>query len=409
MDYEGAIDKMAKAGILTFYYNNYNFGGQLQARALVRAIETTKIMSCEQLQFDAHMSWSEISLARKLVENIRYHGFGFLHKRLEVYKNKRQKDSIVQLDPGIQKGLVSRMNAFERYQFETPHSAAVYNSTNILDSLNDYDCFICGGDQIWNDWGTWHYTKGLDIYTLDFVPNEIEKFSYAPSVPLNCPKRDFSQKLGQGIKKLDSISVRERSSVPLIEKLAGKKAEVVVDPVLLLNREQWDEEIVRPKIDGKYMVCYLLGEGKLNRQSVQKLAKRLGLSLVTFPHIAEVNEDDIDFGDIQDYTSGPAEFVGLISGAEMVVTDSFHAAVFSMIYHKPFYVLERTTKVGGSSMGSRLTDFLSEYKLESQSITAEQLSMTEKIPQIDYRESDQIWERRRMESYEYLKKNLKKK
>lgn len=91
------------------------------------------------------------------------------------------------------------------------------------------------------------------------------------------------------------------------------------------------------------------------------------------------------------------------------MTDSFHATVFSMIYHKPFYVLERTTKVSGGSMSSRLTDFMVEYKLEEQSITAEQLSMTEVIPQIDYSKSDEIWMHRRSESYAYLKNNLQKK
>lgn len=151
--------------------------------------------------------------------------------------------------------------------------------------------------------------------------------------------------------------MRERSSVPILENNIGEKVEVVVDPVLLLSKEQWDKEMRPTSIKDRYVFCYLLGEGYENREAVKAFALRMNCQLVTVPHIINVNEQDRNFGDIQDYTSGPAEFLSLIKNAEVVITDSFHATVFSMIYHKPFYVLERTTQVSGGTMGSRLTDF----------------------------------------------------
>lgn len=217
------------------------------------------------------------------------------------------------------------------------------------------------------------------------------------------------KKLADNLKQLDAVSVRERSSVPFLEKAIGKKVTVVADPVLLLTQGQWDKELSSVNTNKNYVFCYLLGESIENRDAAKEFTARIHCKLVTVPHMVNVNEQDQSFGDIQDYTSGPAEFLSLIKNAEAVVTDSFHAAVFSMIYHKPFYVLERVTQVSGSSMGSRLTDFLIEYGLTMQKIEAGQLKLIRKVPQIDYTEADKILERRRTESYEYLRRNLKRK
>lgn len=402
-----------KVGILTFYYNNDNFGGQLQARALTRAINNCERIEAEQIQYDSLHSWQKLPYKKRFIKSMQQafsggigNGFSFLLSRVKAQK---ELNNNAQLKDELKEKLECRKKAFSNFCNETPHSKEIFDNDSISQSLKQYDCFICGGDQIWNDWSDWFVYNVLDTYCLQFVPQTVQKFAFAPSVPLQKVRPIFIKKLTHALKQLDAVSVRERSSVPILENNIGEKVEVVVDPVLLLSKEQWDKEMRPTSIKDRYVFCYLLGEGYENREAVKAFALRMNCQLVTVPHIINVNEQDRNFGDIQDYTSGPAEFLSLIKNAEVVITDSFHATVFSMIYHKPFYVLERTTQVSGGTMGSRLTDFLAEYGLNEQKVDIHELKMNLQITQIDYTKADSVLERRRAESYKYLKNNLKKK
>ena len=147
-----------------------------------------------------------------------------------------------------------------------------------------------------------------------------------------------------------------------------------------------------------------MGDNVAQRKAVEKLAKRLKLKILTFPHILcnAVRKCDLFFGDIHDYTSGPREFIGLIQNAELVVTDSFHASVFSMIFETPFYVFERDKADAKNSTNRRIYDFLKEYQLDSQLVSEESLAETNKIPKVDFKYAHQHWEKRREESLEYL-------
>ena len=404
-----------KVGILTFYYDNENFGGQLQARALVRAVESFENVDVEQIQFDRLNYLNSLSFWKRKKQNIKdafssnfKDGISSVAEYIKIISRRR---NIIKLkdESGTSENLKIRMCAFADFYAQTPHSSKIFNNSNITRALTDYDCFVCGGDQIWNDYGNGFICNILDTLTLKFVPSNVTKFSYCPSMPIEKVRSFFIDHLVANVKELDAVSVREKSSVPYIQDRIDQKVEVVVDPVLLLTREQWDKELNKTQIESQYVLCYLLGEGKDNRIASSQFASNLNFDLLTFPHIFKVTEEDDDFGDIQDYTSGPAEFIDLINNAEVVITDSFHAAVFSMIYHKQFYVLDRVTQTSGGSMGSRLTDFLSEYKLLSQKISAEELSKLTKLSPIDYTEADKILTKRRAESYEYLKQNLKRK
>ena len=402
-----------KVGILTFYYNNDNFGGQLQARALVKALDSLEGIDAEQIQYDNLRSWQRLSYKTRLFKSIQQafsggigNGISFLLSRIKAEKEINNSAS---LQDKIKKKLECRKKAFDEFCAETPHSKEIFDNDSISQCLQMYDCFVCGGDQIWNDWSDWFIYNVLDNYCLEFVPQTVQKFSYAPSVPLKKVRPIFIKKLTDNMKQLDAISVRERSSVMLLEEKCGEEVSVVIDPVLLLTREQWDKEMHATNIKEKYVFCYLLGEGLENRKAAELFATKIDCELVTVPNIINVNEQDCEFGDIQDYSSGPAEFLSLIKNAEVVVTDSFHAAVFCMIYHKPFYVLERTTQVSGGTMGSRLIDFLEEYNLTAQKIDVKDLVTICEIPLIDYTEADSVLEKRREDSYAYLKKNLKMK
>lgn len=389
-----------KAGILTLYHENRNPGGQLQARALVRAIEAVPDWQAEQLPFAYSGSWMRKSFPERVLKNIAYSGA----KKLRGGNTP----SAPEIPEELRQALVRRGEAYDTFAAGTPHNTAVFTPETIGQSLTDYDCFICGGDQIWNEFGTGYYYCALDAMSLGFVPETIQKFSYAPSMPNHALNPKFLKKLGANAARLDGLSLREKSSVADLQKVCGRKAQVVADPVLLLTAEQWDREIRVPGED-HYVLCYLLGAGQETREAAKKAAGNLGLPLVTLPHLAGVRQEDMDFGDEQMIDCGPAEFVGLIRDADMVITDSFHAAVFSMIYHRPCAVLPRFSQSGGTTMGSRLTDFLTEYALLGQRFTPDSLGILHGLPEMDFSLADAVREKRRAESLDYLKANLRKK
>lgn len=403
-----------KVGILTFYYANDNFGAQLQARALVRAVDSIVGRgTAEQIAFDyrEHLSFAE-RLHRAAARSFAKGVFtGMLLFAVQIVRSlySRVVGTFTRLGArhtrrAEQVNLKMRREAFARFVGETPHSDIRYDINTIPQSIDRYECFICGGDQIWNGGTEQVGSEALDRFCLDFVPDGVGRFAYAPSVPAQKRSPEFVKRLADDVMRLDAISVRERSSAGWIEEATGRKVEIVVDPVLLLNREQWDAESAPVEIDYPYICAYLLGDGQSVRRAISALAARLGCKLLTFPHIAHVNKYDVGFGDILNYSAGPAEFISIIRGAQLVVTDSFHGAVMSMIYHKPLYAVERAK--AQSSMGSRLTDFLGEYGLQDRFMTLAQLNQVNGIDIPDYAFADETLAHRRAESMTYLEENL---
>ena len=220
---------------------------------------------------------------------------------------------------------------------------------------------------------------------------------------------EFCNRIQPGLAKLNFVSVREKESVDIVKKMSGKPVTVVLDPVLLLTKNDWDK--VQKTVNAgekKYVLGYFLGTDRQHRWATQKFAETIHAKTHVFPFIYgnRVNRADLFFGDMKDFTSGPAEFVGLIKNAACVITDSFHAMVFSLIYHKPFYVFERNTQVGGGTMNSRIYDFLEEFGLKDRLVTPEELKGKRAIEPIDYSYADEVLARRRQESFNYLKQAL---
>ena len=122
----------------------------------------------------------------------------------------------------------------------------------------------------------------------------------------------------------------------------------------------------------------------------------------------QFNHYDKKFGDIKLNDIGPAEFVGLIRDSQIVVTDSFHAAVFSIIYKKNFFALLRNVENEDSSMNSRITDLLSELGLSDRIVTNESQLTEEFLNEtIDYTYAESVIKEKRIKSVEFLKNAFK--
>ena len=385
--------KNEKTGIITLYHDNHNFGGLLQAYALPIALEKYLRISAEQIDYvykcqKQPTTKNTISFF-SIINYIGYVLFTIIEK-----KNLQKRDK-----------------AFEQFINFIPHSKRKYEYDSISESLEKYKAFICGGDQIWNDYKqiNWYRNDDSTVFTLQFVPKHVKKISYAPSMAILELTDGYKNDFRKRINRLDAISLRERSALPVLKELTDKPITITVDPVLLLGEKEWMQTIRYPQIGKKYILCYLLGDSITQRKSVKIFSSKIKYKIVTFPHILAnaVRKCDLFFGDVHDYTSGPREFLGLIKNAELVITDSFHACVFSMIFETPFVVFERNKSGEKGNMNSRIYDFLEEYHLESQLITETELENMKAIPEVDYAYAHEHWKKRRKESLEYLEKALK--
>ena len=378
---------MKKTGILTLYYNNMNYGGLLQAFALPFVIQKHIGIPAEQIRYSQQNTDTDLCTSKsKKSLSIYQLGINFFSA---LTSNKRS----------------IRKESFLEFMNDIPHSRNIYSHETIQQCNSNYEMFICGGDQIWNGEMVGEH---LDVYTLQFVNQGQKKIAYSPSVAISHMSKQAEDCLGKGLLGIDRISVREKSSLDILKRLSDKKIEVVVDPVLLLNKSEWLEQSRPTKINGKYILCYLLGDSITQRKAVEIISKRLKLRIVTFPHILvnNVRKCDLFFGDIKDYTSGPRQFLDLINNAEFVITDSFHACVFSMIFETPFIVFERNKPSEKGNMNSRIYDFLEEYHLENQLVNVEKAMNLSRIPEVDYSFAHEHWFHRRNDSIEYLTRAL---
>ena len=383
-----------KVGIVTLYHNNYNFGGLLQAYALPKVIKEHFGIEAEQIDYIPAEQKTKIKPNNDKKSVLQY-----LYQLVYNF-------GIVFFGTIGKKNLYQRKQAFDSFMDEILHSEIAYDQNTISKSLDQYRLFICGGDQIWNDYKE---KQNIKVYTLQFVPSHVKKIAYAPSMAILETTSDFNQIMRTGLNELNSVSVREKKSVSLLELLTNKKINIVVDPVLLMTENEWECVARVPQKKDKYILCYLLGDSEEYREAVKKFARKMNKPILTFPHIFlnVVRKCDLFFGDIHDYTSGPREFLGLIRNAEFVITDSFHACVFSMIFETSFVVFERNKIGEKGNMNSRIYDFLEEYHLENQLVSEKELADMKDIPGIDFTYAHKHWEKRREESLKYLENALK--
>lgn len=218
---------------------------------------------------------------------------------------------------------------------------------------NKYNFFITGSDQVWN----YEITNLDDVYFLNFVKDESKIKSYAASFGISCIPENLRLKYKNYLKRFSSILVRERTGAKLIENLIDKKVNVVLDPVLLLNEKEWNKIIFKTKFDNikdKYILVYM------GTPYIKLFAENLSIKY----NIPIFNISDLIFkrekkiGNTESKL-GPEEFISAIKNAKFVITGSFHAVVFSIIYNKDFFINNKDkTKESRSSRQKDLLDLL---------------------------------------------------
>ena len=294
--------------IISLYYNNYNYGGMLQAYSLYHFIECYAFHS-QQLALKIGRRPSFLSRIKSL--NIKK-----LYKKIYI--------TLIQTVFSLKKQVLEmRSNKFYLFQEHAVDHSEPLAAQNVAHRVCENDIFIAGSDQIWNPAWT------EDAYFLNFVPDHNGKIAYAASIGTNSVSQAYLEHVTPLLNRFDFISVREESAKEILQPYVDKPIKVVLDPTLLLTRDEWDKIAVQPAIPQPYIFVDLLGEKREHRRLIKRYAQTLGLKIAFIPHVHfRFNPADCFFADYNLYDVGPREFVGLIKNAEMVITDSFHGCVF---------------------------------------------------------------------------------
>lgn len=263
-----------------------------------------------------------------------------------------------------------------------------------------YDGFLVGSDQLWLPSGL-----ASGFYTLGFVPDKKMKIAYATSFGVGKIPVWQRGRTRAFLKRFDFLSTRELRGAEIIRELTGREAQVVVDPTLLLTREEWECVIPEKKIiNTPYIFCYFLGAAKEHREIAHELKKKTGLPIVTTPFLDHFVQEDLEFGDMRLFDVAPDDFVNLIRGAEYVLTDSFHGSVFSILHHKQFITFNRFPGTSGNSRNSRIDSLCGLLGLEKR--RHHEAIMKEVAAEIDYGAVEEKLAVLRQKSVDYLAQAL---
>lgn len=303
---EGMIMRI---GVITFH-RAINYGAALQTYALQRALTS--------LGFDSEVIDYRCAHMEELYRLIG----GFSAK--SVKQNIR---SFINYFPARNKMRSFRSMISENMKL----SPEAYTADTIKNANDCYDVFITGSDQVFN-YACSDFDKN---YFLDFVDDPTKINSYAASFGISDIPEQFKDDYRRLLSRFNNISVREESGRRLVGELADRDSDLHVDPVFLLDSEDWSELAKDPDFDN-YILIYRLNKSNVINDFARKLARLTGKKIVN------IGQDFIDKLKNRDFDGSldttVQEFLGLFKNADYVVTNSFHGTAFSVIFERKCFV-----------------------------------------------------------------------
>ncbi|TAH72108.1 MAG: polysaccharide pyruvyl transferase family protein [Anaerolineaceae bacterium] len=319
-----------KVGVVTFHSAN-NYGAVLQTWALQKVLEdlniTTGVINYHPDIIDG--LYDPMKLKRGLPRRL---------LKMKLYIRNR-------------KSLI-RYNKFQSFLGTKLNLIGDYRTYKELEAANlNLDAYIVGSDQVWNP----THIGGFDpAYYLEFAEPASKRISYAASLGTDYVVPKHKNAMEKALNSFTSISVRERSIQNEISELAGKPVEVVLDPTLLLDKDDYDEIKVKSKYKEPYILVYSIEKNPQLMEFANKISVSLGMPILQRrPMNGLINQME------PFYTSDAGEFLGHIEAAKYVITNSFHGTVFSILYGKPFVSMLHT------DTGRRTEDLLKDLGMSS--------------------------------------------
>ena len=348
---------MKKVGIVSCYFKN-NYGSMLQAYATQKLLDNNNIPN-ETINIS---ELSDFSKGKKKYYLSQITNYNFIKAKFGMIKLKWYS----KINKNLKHNFAIRNRKFEEFKrkFNLTKSFDSYKTLSEYSSKR-YSDVIVGSDQLWLP-----VNVVSDYYTLNWVPNKINKISYATSFGISSIPNKYMEQYKYFLNRIEHLSVRENNAVKLVKDVANVEAKLVCDPTLLLTKEEWmDIQDDNAILNEKYIFCYFLGNNIEHRKFVERLKEKTGYKIVSINHCDEYVKYSDKFADIVPYDVGPSEFVNYIRNAEYVCTDSFHGTVFSLINNTKFFTFERFNKKSKMSTNSRIYSLLDIVDLKNRLIT----------------------------------------
>ena len=367
---------MKKVGIITFH-NAHNYGAILQVYALQEKLKELGFLP------------SVINYKNKKITR---------PYSLIKYSKKNPVKSIKLLYESIKDYRINKLRYDTFNNFINQKLDLTKEYKDIKSLKNDspkMDYYITGSDQVWN---TSMLGELSDAYTLNFGDNKVKRVAYAASIGNASIDENFKEQYKEKISKIDYISVREKTAAEELKKIIDKKISIVLDPTLLFSKEEWDKKIKKENDQKeKYILAYVVKYNDEYRKIVDYVSEKTGFKVIHF------NKKNIYKNELESaYTVDPFEFVNKIKNAEYVIATSFHAMVFSILYHKKFFIIPHNTT------GSRITDLLEKLNIDNRVYyNLEEFSKINYDLDIDYKKIDEKLNKERNESIRFLLESMK--
>ena len=373
---------MRKIGILTYSYGT-NYGGTLQCVGLYKIlkklgfkVEIINYMS-DNMYCKRNRYISGSGIGKNIFKTFRFENFK------KIYIKLRYVDSIIK--------------KFDDFRKKSSQITGANNNLKELIEKNKIDLIIVGSDQVWS---------GEKVYFLNEInENKVKKISYAACSGKDFFKEEDREYLTTSLKKFYKISVRNEHTRSFVERLTGNSPNVVCDPSILYDYKEFLNDKDKKE---KYILTYILGEDikEGNSKAIEKIKERFGNIKVIAVGIPFANSGNLRFYPWADevlYDASPEEWLNLINNAEFIYTDSYHGALFSMKFHKPFlaYYTEKNRAPRFIDLAKRYN--VDEYIVNTLEEAIEKKSISKKI---NYEEIDLELEKHRKYSMEFLKRAL---
>ena len=357
---------MKKIGILTFH-DAHNYGAVLQAYALKKYLKNlnldVKIINYHHYNIPDGFPKKRV-IKEKTISNIAKH----------VYSSKDHNYRWTKFDSFIKRLIDNEQK--------------VYTNEEELEKL-DIDYWICGSDQIWNTEITRGFNKG---FFLDFNTKG-KKISYAVSMGIPSLEEKYEKDFKNSIEKIDCLSVREESLKQYIKKFTDREVVRTLDPTLLLERKDYEELLKENSIKEKYLLIYALGPDERLTEIAKKIANEKNLKIVELNDFKKFN-----YFCKQISNAGPEDFLTLIKNAEVVVTNSFHGTIFSIIFEKDFYTITRLNR------NSRMENILEIVDMKDRLISS--VDDLKNVKPQDYKKAYKKLEEEAIKSKQFLLNSL---
>lgn len=292
-----------KIAVLTLPLLN-NYGGNLQAFAMMEMLK--------------NLGYEPYFINLKFKKNIEFYVKYSIKKYLlfwhEKYKNP---PNLIQAQ--------DMKNFIDKYI--NPKTIEIFDKNELATFFNDnkFDAYVVGSDQVFRNMGALGFK---DIYSLGFIDNNTIKIAYSASFgtdKYSGVNKDYHTK---NLSNFKGISIREKSGIKICQNIFNVDAEHTLDPTMMIDKQKYIDMFsnIAETLSKDKIFAYILDKNNTKKNTLYKISKKLN------KQIYEINDGDVTTPSIEIWLKS-------IHDSDLVITDSFHGCVFSIIFNKPFYCI----------------------------------------------------------------------